>query len=78
MINFIFFLVFQSNIDNSGAGFDVEKYFSDLLNKDHNLSAGIAAIKTLLMVLEKTKCKSIHQRGPSLVSNFITFVSYCS
>lgn len=38
---------------------DVEKYFSQLLNKDKSLSAGIAAIKTLLMVLEKSKCKSM-------------------
>lgn len=36
---------------------DVEKYFSRTLNEDKNLSAGIAAIKTLLMVLEKSKCK---------------------
>lgn len=40
------------------AKIDVEKYFSKLLNDDKNLSAGIAAIKTLLMVLEKTNCKS--------------------
>lgn len=37
---------------------DVEKYFSNLLKNDKNLSAGIAAIKTLLMVLEKSKCMS--------------------
>lgn len=36
---------------------DVEKYFSDLLSKDESLSAGIAAIRTLLEVLKKTKCK---------------------
>lgn len=42
----------------SDAKVNVEKYFSDLLSKDQSLSAGVAAIKTLLMVLEKTKCKS--------------------
>lgn len=36
---------------------DVETYFLDLLQKDDSLSSGIAAIKTLLMVLEKTECK---------------------
>lgn len=36
----------------------VEKHFLDELDKDKKLSAGIAAIKTLLMVLEKTNCKS--------------------
>lgn len=36
---------------------DVEKYFLDILDKDDSLSSGIAAIKTLLMVLEKTKCE---------------------
>lgn len=43
-------------LDNSGSRIDVEKYFSQLLSEDKSLSAGIAAIKTLLMVLEKTKC----------------------
>lgn len=36
---------------------DVEKYFLELLRTDNSLSAGIAAIKTLLMVLKQTKCK---------------------
>lgn len=45
--------------DHCGAEFDVEKYFSNLLSEDQSLSAGIAAIKTLLMVLKKTKCKCI-------------------
>lgn len=38
---------------------DVEKYFLDLLRTDQSLSAGIAAIKTLLMVLKQTKCMYI-------------------
>lgn len=37
---------------------DVEKYFSKLLDEDENLSAGIAAIRTLLEVLQKSKCKT--------------------
>lgn len=36
---------------------DVEKNFADILNKDRSLSAGIAAIKTLLKVLESSRCK---------------------
>lgn len=36
---------------------DVERYFMDLLENDKNLSAGIAAIKTLLVLVEKTNCK---------------------
>lgn len=35
---------------------NVEKYFLKLLHDDQSLSAGLAAIKTLLMVLEQTKC----------------------
>lgn len=47
-------------IDNSNDETErkfVEKHFLGLLNDDKKLSAGIAAIKTLLMVLEKTNCK---------------------
>lgn len=51
-------LVFSIISVHSNAEIDVEKYFSHLLSEDKGLSAGIAAIKTLLMVLEKTKCKS--------------------
>lgn len=34
----------------------VERYFCDLMSSDANLSAAIAAMKTLLMVLEETNC----------------------
>lgn len=44
-------------VANLNAVNNVEKFFSGLLNKDKSLSAGIAAIKTLLMVLENTKCE---------------------
>ncbi|XP_055615885.1 translation initiation factor eIF-2B subunit alpha isoform X2 [Toxorhynchites rutilus septentrionalis] len=40
---------------------DVEKYFLDILEKDDSLSSGIAAIKTLLMVLEKTKFDTVQE-----------------
>lgn len=36
---------------------DVVKYFLKLLDDDKDLSSGIAAIKTLLMILEKKQCK---------------------
>lgn len=36
---------------------EVEKFFLNLVEDDKNLSNGIAAIKTLLMVLKKTDCK---------------------
>lgn len=35
----------------------IEKYFLKIIDEDKNMSNGIAAIKTLLMVLEKTNCK---------------------
>lgn len=35
---------------------DVVKYFLQLLEDDKDLSSGIAAIKTLLMILEKKQC----------------------
>lgn len=35
----------------------IEKYFLNIVEKDKNMSYGIGAIKTLLMVLEKTTCK---------------------
>uniref|UniRef100_A0A8D8JD74 Translation initiation factor eIF2B subunit alpha n=3 Tax=Culex pipiens TaxID=7175 RepID=A0A8D8JD74_CULPI len=41
--------------------FDVETYFLDLLQKDDSLSSGIAAIKTLLMVLEKTEFDTVQE-----------------
>lgn len=36
----------------------IEKYFTEIMAKETNLSAAIAAIKTLLMVLEETNCNS--------------------
>lgn len=36
---------------------NIERHFLDIVHSDQNLSNGIAAIKTLLFVLEKTKCK---------------------
>lgn len=36
---------------------DVVKYFLKLLDDDKELSSGIAAIKTLLMILEKKQCE---------------------
>lgn len=33
------------------------KYFLDIVDKDKDISNGIAAIKTLLVVLEKSNCK---------------------
>lgn len=47
----IFAIYFISNIT------DVVKYFLQLLDDDKDLSSGIAAIKTLLMILEKKQCK---------------------
>lgn len=41
--------------------FDVAKYFIDIVDKDDSLSSGIAAIKTLLMVLEKTKFDTVQE-----------------
>lgn len=35
----------------------VEKYFTEIMAADTNMSAAIAAIKTLLRVLEDTNCK---------------------
>jgi len=35
---------------------DVVKYFLQLLEEDKDLSSGIAAIRTLLMILEKKQC----------------------
>ncbi|XP_055544140.1 translation initiation factor eIF-2B subunit alpha isoform X1 [Wyeomyia smithii] len=41
--------------------FDVEQYFLGILDSDDSLSSGIAAIKTLLMVLEKTKFDTVQE-----------------
>ncbi|XP_014098557.1 translation initiation factor eIF2B subunit alpha [Bactrocera oleae] len=39
---------------------DVRNYFLKLLEQDRDLSSGIAAIKTLLMILEKKQFDTIH------------------
>lgn len=38
----------------------IEKYFLKIIDEDKNQSNGIAAIKTLLTVLEKTNCEFHH------------------
>ncbi|XP_037949279.1 translation initiation factor eIF-2B subunit alpha-like [Teleopsis dalmanni] len=45
---------------NKVVDFDVVKYFLKLLEEDKDLSSGIAAIKTLLMILEKKQFGTIH------------------
>lgn len=40
--------------------FDVVKYFIQQMEDDKSMSSGIAAIKTLLMVLEQTKFDTVH------------------
>ncbi|EDW39284.1 GL13494 [Drosophila persimilis] len=47
-------------IIESGKDFDVVKYFLQLLDKDKDMSYGIAAIRTLLMILEKKQFGTIH------------------
>ncbi|XP_075147357.1 eukaryotic translation initiation factor 2B subunit alpha [Haematobia irritans] len=49
----------QSPLDKKD-DFDVVKYFLKLLDDDKDLSSGIAAIKTLLMILEKKQFGTIH------------------
>lgn len=51
------YCIFWLSYVSDNCPIDVEKYFSDLLSKDESLSAGIAAIRTLLEVLKKTKCE---------------------
>ncbi|GAB0091032.1 translation initiation factor eIF-2B subunit alpha [Sergentomyia squamirostris] len=48
------------------SSFDVEHYFVQEMEKDQNLSAGIAAIKTLLMVLEKTPFDTVQELHSTL------------
>lgn len=36
---------------------EVSQYFSDIMEKEPNVSASIAAISTLLKLLEHDKCK---------------------
>lgn len=49
----------------------VEKHFLGLLNDDKQLSAGIAAIKTLLMVLEKTNCRLYKTGNEQQLTDFL-------
>ncbi|KAG4067846.1 hypothetical protein HA402_010532 [Bradysia odoriphaga] len=46
---------------NEAVKLNVEKYFMDLLENDKNLSAGIAAIKTLLVLVERTDFDTIQE-----------------
>ncbi|XP_020817734.1 translation initiation factor eIF-2B subunit alpha [Drosophila serrata] len=47
-------------ITENNHDFDVVKYFLQLLEEDKDLSSGIAAIRTLLMILEKKQFGTIH------------------
>lgn len=53
----------------------IEKYFLKIIDEDKNMSNGIAAIKTLLTVLEKTNCEfhkiKCYFRNPTFSSYFI-------
>lgn len=40
--------------------FSVQQYFAQQMEEDKSMSSGIAAIKTLLMVLERTKFDTVH------------------
>lgn len=48
----------------------IEKHFLKIVDEDKNMSHGIAAIKTLLTVLEKTNCEFHH-----FESIFIIYIS---
>lgn len=66
----LIYVFFTHILDNCPV--DVEKYFSELLSKDESLSAGIAAIRTLLEVLKKTKCKSSLRCQITIVQSFFS------
>lgn len=51
---------------------EIEEYFLRIIDDDKSMSNGIAAIKTLLLVLEKTNCK-FHNRRLFLLISFSTF-----
>ncbi|KAJ6638797.1 Translation initiation factor eIF-2B subunit alpha [Pseudolycoriella hygida] len=51
----------KATLKNEVVELNVEKYFMELLEKDKNLSAGIAAIKTLLYLVEKTNFVTIQE-----------------
>lgn len=46
--------------DTGNAATSVERFFCNLMSSDANLSAAIAAMRTLLMVLEETNCEWIN------------------
>lgn len=56
---------------------DVANYFIRILQEDDSLSSGIAAIKTLLWVLQETECKYASVMICSLF-NFIFLSTLCS
>lgn len=47
---------------DTGSDNRVARYFCDLMQSDAELSAAIAAMKTLLMVLEETNCTRRRRR----------------
>lgn len=53
---------------------EIERYFSNIVDGDKNLSNGIAAIKTLLLVLEKTKCKMLLNNFTKTCFDYIIFL----
>ena len=55
----------------------IEKHFLKIIDEDKNMSNGIAAIKTLLAVLEKTNCEFHHFSLLFLVSLFILVYKSC-
>lgn len=53
----------------------IEKYFLKIIDEDKNMSNGIAAIKTLLVVLEKTNCEFHHVDDVFRHFNFFNFLA---
>lgn len=47
---------------------DAQKCFLEILEKDSNLSVGVAAIKTLLLMLKNTKFDTIQELHSQLKS----------
>ena len=52
---------------------EIQRYFSNIVDDDKNMSNGIAAIKTLLLVLEKTKCKMLLNNFTKTSFDYIIF-----
>lgn len=55
---------------------DIEKYFLQIIDDDNNMSNGIAAIKTLLLVLERTNCEFHHLIYFLLILNLFNHFSH--